>query len=166
MKLVVAALALSTTAGGAYAERSFHAGIDGRTDFGTHPVRVPVGIRSCSWDATLVLDPMVVLDGEHTLDAIGEWYAGSRIALLFGWRWSALGVADGTHHQQRSLVGVTLVGPDFWDRRIRTRASLELATLWVKHGGGAATDWISIDRNFLDHLGLGLSVRVEYALPL
>ncbi len=146
--------------------RAAHAGLDVRTDLGAHPVRVPVGLRAGNWDATLVLDPMFVFDRQHDLDVLVEWYPGERIGLMAGWRWSVVQVDGGTHHQQRSLVGVTAVGPDFASARIRTSASLEVATLWVKHGGGVGADWISADRNFADAIGLGLFVRIEYRLAL
>jgi hypothetical protein len=153
-------------AGVAHAEQYLHAGLDVRTDLGTHHTRVPVGIRSCAWDGTIVLDPMVVLDGEHDLDLIGEHFFGPRIGVLLGWRWSAIKVAGGLHHQQRSLVGITGVGPAFLDNAVRTSASLELSTLWVKHGGGVGADWISADRNLHDSFGLGLFVRIEHARGL
>jgi hypothetical protein len=160
--LVIVAL----LAGRAHADRIVHAGVDVRTDLGTHHTRVPLGVRSGDWDGTVVVDPMSVLDGQHDLDLFGEYHLGARMALLFGWRWSAVRVASGVHHQQRSLVGITGVGPSFFGTTLRTSASLELATLWVKHGGGAETDWISADRNMHDSFGFGLFVRVEYARGL
>ena len=65
--------------------------------------------------------------------------------------------------QERTVVGVTGTGPRFFDGALLTKFSLELATLWVKHGGGAETDWISGDRNLIDHFALGLFLRIEYA---
>jgi hypothetical protein len=150
----------------ASADQWVHTGLDMRTDLGTHHTRVPVGIRTSEWDGTIVVDPMFLLDGQHDLDLIGEYFFGPRIGVFVGWRWSALRVADGVHHQQRSLVGITGVGPTFFDNALRTSASLELATLWLKHGGGVEMDWISADRNLHDSFGLGLFVRVEYARGL
>jgi hypothetical protein len=109
---------------------------------------------------------MFVLDGQHDLDVLGEYFFGPRIGLMFGWRWSAIAVAAGFHHQQRSVVGVTAVGPSFWDEQLRTSFSLELATLWVKHGGGVDSDWMSLDRNFHDSMALGFFARIEYARGL
>jgi len=149
--------------GSARAEQFFHIGLDVRTDLGTHHTRVPIGVRSCAWDATLVVDPMYMLDGQHDLDVLGEYFFGPRIGFLWGYRWSAIDVDDGAHHQHRTVVGLTALGPNFFDDQLRTSFSLELATLWVKHGGGAPTDWISFDRNFHDSLALGLFVRIEYA---
>ena len=151
-------IVLLVLAGQARADQWVHAGLDMRTDLGTHHTRVPIGFRNDNWDATLVVDPMFVLDGQHDLDAIGEHFFGPRIGVFFGWRWSALRVADGVHHQQRSIVGITGIGPSLFGEALRTSASLELATLWVKHGGGVEMDWISADRN------VGLSVAVNIAL--
>jgi hypothetical protein len=159
-------IVLLLLAGSARAEQWVHAGLDMRTDLGAHHTRVPLGIRTSSWDGTIVIDPMFVLDGQHDLDLIGEYYFGPRIGVFVGWRWSALRVADGVHHQQRSIVGITGVGPSFFDEALRTSASLELATLWLKHGGGVEMDWISADRNLHDSFGLGLFIRVEYARGL
>lgn len=140
---------------------TWHAGLELRTDLGTHPVRVPIGLRRASWDATVVLDPYAFLDGEHDLDAVAEWYVDPRIGLLAGWRWTAISVAGGLLHQQRSVIGITGVGPKFGP--VHTSATLELATLWVKHGAGTMTEWISADRNLIDHFAFGLSVRFDYA---
>ena len=157
---------LAILGGTAHADPYMHVGLDVRTDLGTHHTRLPIGIRTEAWDGTIVVDPMFVLDGQHDLDLLGEYFFGPRIGVFVGWRWSAVAVADGVHHQQRSLVGVTGVGPTFFDEALRTSASLELSTLWVKHGGGVDMDWISSDRNLHDSFGLGLFVRVEYARGL
>jgi hypothetical protein len=154
---------LAMLAGTAHADQLFHAGLDMRTDLGAHHTRLPLGIRTGQWDGTLVLDPMVLLDGQHDMDLIGEYYFGPRVGVFVGWRWSAIAVADGVHNQQRSLVGVTGLGPTFFSGALRTSASVELATLWVKHGGGVGMDWISADRDLHDAFGFGLFVRVEYA---
>lgn len=166
MNRALTALALCALAAPAVADRELHGGLDVRTDLGTHHTRLAVGMRACAWDTTLVLDPMVALDGQHDLDLIVERYFGSRVAVLAGVRWSAVAVDGGYHHQDRTMLGVTGAGPRFFDGALLTKFSLELATLWVKHGGGAETDWISADRNLADHLSLGLFVRIEYARSL
>lgn len=150
----------------AVAGNTFHTGIDVRTDLGTHHARLPLGVRWERWGATVVLDPMYLLDGEHDLDLLGEHFFGPRIGVLFGWRWSAIGLANRHHHQHRSLVGVTAVGPEFFSGRVQTSASLELAMLLVKHGGGTPTQWIAWDRSLLDHFAFGLFARIEYALAI
>ncbi len=150
----------------AVADRELHGGLDVRTDLGTHHTRLALGMRACAWDTTLVLDPMVVLDGQHDLDLFVERYLGERFAILAGVRWSAVAVDGGDHHQDRTMIGVTGAGPRFFDGALLTKFSLELATLWVKHGGGAEIDWISADRNLADHFALGLFLRIEYARSL
>ena len=138
----------------------WHVGIDGRTDLGAHPVRLPIGIRKGDWDGTIVLDPYAILDGQHDLDVLAEWYVGPRVGLLAGWRWTAIGIANGLVSQERALVGITGVGPTFG--RVHTSASLELATFIVAHGD-TKTEWIKADRDFLDHFSFGLFVRFDYA---
>lgn len=153
--------------GGIARADTVHAGLDVRSDLGAHHARIPIGFHKGDWDATLVLDPAYALDGEHDLDAIGERFFGPHIGALFGWRWSAVSVAGGHHHQHRSLIGLTAVGPSFLEDHIRTRFSVELATLWFKHGGGATETFsASIDRNLIDAFSLGVFVRFEYAQPI
>ncbi len=166
--LILALIAACTTSAAAervvHASR-WHAGINLRADLGTHQARLAAGVETSSWDATLVLDPSYLLDGEHDLDLLAERRFAPWLAAAFGWRWSTIDVADGHHHQQRSIVGVTAAFPDLASGRIRSRLTLELATLWVKHGGGSQRDWISFDRNLLDHLAFGMFLRIEYASP-
>ena len=150
----------------AYAEPALHAGADLRTDLGTHAARLALGYRDTHWGGTLVVDPMAVLDGVHDLDAIGEYFFGARVGVFLGARWTTIAVHNGVHQQERSLVGVTGIGPAFLDGRIQTSFSFEVATLWVKHGGGAETAWISADRNLLDEFSTGIFLRVDYALGL
>lgn len=162
--VIVRAIALvMLLATSASAERYLHTGLDIRSDLGSHAVRLPIGYRACAWDVTLVVDPLAVFDAQHDLDLLGEYYIHDRVAALFGWRWTAIAVAGGVHHQQRSVVGLTGVGPDFFDKRLRTSFSLELATLWVAHGGGTGAQWISFDRNLDDTILFGVFVRLEYA---
>jgi hypothetical protein len=152
--------------GSARAERFLHTGMNVRSDLGAHAVRASVGWRACKWDATLVVDPLVTFDGQHDLDVLGEYYMHDRVALMLGWRWTAIAVHNGVHQQQRSLLGVTGIGPDFFAKRLRTSFSFEVATLWVKHGGGAETQWISFDRTLDDSILIGIFVRLEYAHAL
>lgn len=162
-RMIALAAVLAAAPSSVHAERSLHVGLDLRTDLGTHHARLPIGYRSCQWDTTLVVDPLVILDGEHDFDLLVERYVGSRIAVLAGYRWTAIAVDDGLHNQHRTLLGVTGVGPTFFGDRLLTKFSFEVDTLWVKHGGGADNDWISADRNLLDHFSVGLFLRVEYA---
>jgi hypothetical protein len=159
-------LVLVALAGPAAAERFVHTGLAVRSDLGAHTVRIPIGYRAHAWDATMVVDPLALLDAQHDLDLVGEYYLHDRIAVLFGWRWSAIAIAGGLHHQQRSLVGLTGAGPELFDDRLRTSFAFEVATLWVKHGGGTGAQWISFDRNLDDSILFGVFVRLEYAHAL
>ena len=47
---------------------SWHAGLDLRADPGAHPVRACGGYEHGVLDATLVLDPMALTDGQHDID--------------------------------------------------------------------------------------------------
>jgi hypothetical protein len=162
-RIILGLFVLAAFAVPALADDALHLGIEGRTDLGTHHNRFPLGFRTNNLDTTLVLDPLVVLDGQHDSDLLVEYYFGPRIGLLTGYRWSAIAVDSGLHHQHRTLIGATAVGPSFFDDQMTTKFSFELATLWVKHGGGVDTNWISADRNLLDSFSLGLFVRIEYA---
>jgi hypothetical protein len=163
---VLVLLVLAATISVARADEALHVGVDVRTDLGTHHARLPFGYSIGEWDTSLVVDPMVVFDGQHDFDLLVEHFFGPRLGLLAGYRWSAIAVDGGLHNQQRTLLGATAIGPSFLDDTMRTRFSLELATLWVKHGGGAETDWMSADRNLLDHLSFGFFMRIEYARGL
>ena len=159
-------MCLAVLCGVAHADQTLHAGLDVRTDLGAHHTRLPIGMRWEKWGATAVIDPMYLLDGEHDLDLLGEYFFGPRIGVMAGWRWTTIAVNGGHHQQQRSLIGVTAVGPEFFGGRVRTSGSLELATLWVSYGGGAMTEWITAGRSIMDNFALGLFARIEYAWTL
>src|SRR4026207_492203 len=48
--------------------RDWHAGLNLRTDFGTHPLRLDGGVRFDRFDVILVVDPMIWLDGQNDTD--------------------------------------------------------------------------------------------------
>ena len=79
---------------------------------------------------------------------------------------SRIGLAGGFQQQERAIVGVTGVGPDFFAKKLRTSFSFEIATLLVTHGGGTETQWISFDRTLDDSILIGIFVRAEYAHAL
>lgn len=145
------------------AATAFHGGLDLRTDLGTHQFRLAAGLARGAWDFSVVLDPLVVADGQHDIDLFAErMFWDDRVGVLFGWRMTTVAIADGLFHQQRSLLGLTAALPDLAGGRIRSRWSLELATLWVKHGAGTDPEWIAGDRGLFDHFGFGMFVRIEY----
>ena len=146
-------------------ERDWHTGVNLRTDFGTHPARIDGGVRLRSWDLVLVVDPMVFLDDQHDLDALAHWHVADRWAVFGGWRATMIGILDGHQWQQKSLHGISAWLPELAGGHIRAVWGLEMAVLWVKHGGGLPTETISFStaRDWLDHVNFGMFVSVDYA---
>jgi hypothetical protein len=160
--MILTLTALLGSARAASAEREVHGGLDLRTDLRAHPVRVPVGLRVDAIDVTVVLDPLVLADGQHDGDITVEWTpCGSPVAWLAGWRTSSIDLAEGRQWQHRSLVGGTTalgeLGP------LRARFGAELSVFWVAHGAELPTAWLDLDRSITDRVRLGMFVRVEYA---
>jgi hypothetical protein len=149
----------------ARADRELHAGLDLRTDLRAHAVRVPFGMRQDEIDVSLVLDPLVFADGVHDGDLVVEWRGLPRkLAVLGGWRTTSVALPGGHQWQQLSLVGITAhLGQWRW---LRARFGAELSTLWVKHGAGLPTSWISADRSIVERFHVGMFVRVEYVSPI
>ena len=132
-------------------------------------VRIPVcplercaaGARLAGWDLTLVLDPLILSDDVHDLDLLAEPRLGGGWAALIGFRDTSIGLAEGRHWQDKLLVGVSAELPPLASGALRGRFGLELATLVVKHGGGAGTDWLDLDRSWSESFQLGLFARME-----
>jgi hypothetical protein len=147
------------------APRDWHAGLNLRTDFGTHPLRVDGGVRFGRFDFVLVLDPMVWLDGQSDNDLLVDAGLGAGWSAFAGWRASSIGIADGRQWQEKSLLGLAGRLPSLLSGHLRAQWGLELAVLWVKHGGGLETDTLSFEsaRHYLDAFNFGMFVRFEYA---
>jgi hypothetical protein len=145
--------------------RDWHVGLNLRTDFGTHPLRIDGGARFDRFDVILVIDPMIWLDGQSDLDLMLDVRVGAGWSGFVGWRASSIGIADGRQWQQKSLLGVAGRLPGLLSGHLRAQWGLELAVLWVKHGAGLETDTISFDgpRHYLDNFNFGMFVRFEYA---
>jgi hypothetical protein len=143
--------------------RDWHAGVNLRTDFGTHALRVDGGVRWNRWDAILVLDPMIWIDGQHDLDLLGEWRFAEGWAAVLGWRATSVGLADGRQWQEKSVLGVAGGLPALFGRRVRGQAGFECTVLWVKHGAGLPTETISASRAIADQINFGMFARFEYA---
>ena len=86
------------------------------------------------------------------------------LAIAIGWRIGTIALVDGHHWLQRSLLGVT-TGLGRWGQ-MRGRFGAEVSVLWVKHGGDLPTRWIGLDRSLIDHVRLGMFVRLEYETTL
>lgn len=146
-------------------ETGWHAGLNLRTDLGTHPIRIDGGVRWRCLDFILVLDSMFWTDSQFDLDLIVDWSFLPGWSALAGWRATSIGLARGRQWQQKSLLGIAGRLPDMFGGHIRAQWGLELAILWVKHGGGLPTDSISFasHRHFSDNFNFGMFVRFEYA---
>jgi hypothetical protein len=147
----------------AHADTAWHAGLDLRVDQGAHPIRVGGGATFGSVDTLLVLDPMVVTDGQHDLDLLASF--GERYGFLAGWRTTTIGIAGGHQFQEKLIVGVSAPLPMIAGGSIRARWALEFATVIVKHGGDLPTEMISFasGRDFIDLINFGMFVTFEYA---
>lgn len=161
----LALLVLLAAAGPARAD-GWHAGLDLRVDQGAHPIRVGGGVELGRHDLMLVLDPMAWTDDQHDLDVLAYYrLVPAGWSLLYGWRTTAIGIADGHQLQEKLLLGFGAPLPFFGRLPVRARWSFELASLVVKHGAGLPRQWISFDsgRDFIDLLNFGMFVTFEYA---
>src|SRR5687768_3795404 len=103
MRLVV----LVVLAAAAPAEANeWHAGLNLRSELGTHPIRIDGGIRLGRLDLIGVVDPMFWTDGEVDVDAIAAWHIGDRgYAVFAGWRPASIAIGDDRQWQHGLLVG-------------------------------------------------------------
>jgi hypothetical protein len=169
--LVAIAATVTLWASGASADsalHSWHAGLNLRTELGTHPIRADGGIDLGSVELTLVLDPMFWTDGQHDIDLLSAWPVTSGgLAVLGGVRTTSLGLTGGRHWQDKLLLGVTAPIGGFGDS-LRVVWGFELATVVVKHGADLPAEWISFDsgRDFIDLVNFAMFVRFDYASAL
>lgn len=150
------------------ADRDYHGGLNLRTDFGTHPLRVDFGIHWSTFDAWLAMDPMVFIDGQHDTDLVLSRAIGNRMWSIFGGaRSTSVAIAQTTHWQHKTLLGVGARLPPLFGDSYRAHWGLEMSTLIAKHGGSSATESIfsSSGRDFVDLINFGMFVRFEYARP-
>lgn len=143
----------------------WHAGVEARAELGLHPVRVTGGVVLGRVDVTAVVDPLAAIDGQHDLDLIAGWAIRSTgWRLGGGLRVTTIAVAGGLHWQERLLAGATSRLARL-GRHLRATVGFEASALIVKHGGGAATDWLSLSvgRKAWEAFDLGIFLRFEYA---
>jgi len=144
-----------------------HVGLNLRTDLGVHPLRLDIGGRIGAFDATLVLDPMVLTDGQMSTDLLLQYRSDLGIDGLVGWRTTTIGALDGPQYQQNLLLGAGLELPRFCDGAIRGQWGLELAMTVVKHGGGLPEEVISFasGRHYIDLVNFAMFARFEFGWP-
>lgn len=132
-----------------------------------HPVRLTGGVELGAVDVSAVVDPLVLVDGQHDLDLAAAFHPGDTAWRLFGGlRATAIAVAGGTVWQESVLAGATAPLPSP-SRHLRATFGIELGVFVLRHGGGAPVEWVSwaSGRRFVESYDLGLFVRLEYARP-
>jgi len=145
--------------------RAVFAGLDYRTDLGTHTFRLSAGARTGRVAFNVVLDPLgYTQNSQRDTDVFVEHdLCPSGWALLGGWRFESNPVLGTRYHHQKPIVGISAPMPRLFGGRIRSRFSGELALTLVEHGQTLPTIWFwehdEIVRNALD---LGFFLRVEY----
>jgi len=138
-------------------------GLNLRTDLGAHPLRLDAGLRLRRWDFTLVVDPAYFLDGQHDLDVLASRELVPGWAVFAGIHSTAVSIADGAQWQESTLCGLLLAPPTLAGGHLRAQLGIELAILWLKHGGGLPTKTISASSEISDFLFVGMFARFAYA---
>lgn len=149
---------------------SWSAGLNLRSDYGAHRVRIATGLHIGRLAGTLVLDPKVLFDTrQNDVDLLVEWsFAPGGWAALAGYRLTQVSIDRGKQFHHELLLGVTAGLPTILGRRVRNRFGVELEVSMARHGDGLDTEWFSIesDRHFRDLLSLNLFLRSEFTSPL
>jgi hypothetical protein len=120
------------------AEPGWRLGIDVHGTDNAFAVRRPLGlaagVRRGAAEATIVVDPMLLVLGWEMLDvSLGGWIAGDRVELLAGWRQTSGPLGRGRRYDESLLLGADAVAMSSGRLRIVFGAELSLS-LW-RHGG-------------------------------
>ncbi len=154
---------------GELADRGWFAGLNLRTDYGSHRFRITTGVHKGRLAGTIVLDPKVLFDARaNDVDVLTEWsFAPGGWAALGGYRLTQVSIDRGVQYHHEMLIGLTAGLPALADRRIRMRFGIEVELSMARHGDGLDTEWFSIDsdRHFRDLVSLNLFLRAEYTSP-
>jgi hypothetical protein len=158
--MVVAVVVLAARA----EANEWHAGLNVRSELGTHPLRVDGGVRLGSVELIAVLDPMYWIDGEIDVDVIAAVHVGaSGYALFGGWRPASIAMAyDERQFQHAVLVGA--LGPLPRLGPFDVTWGFEVATVVITHGGSLPTTTLSLDSmaDVGDSVNLSMFLRVGY----
>ena len=160
MRMVIVGMVMALSVKLATANE-WHAGLNLRSELGTHPVRVDGGVRIGRLDLIAVLDPMYWTDGELDIDLIGAVHVGDRgYAVLGGWRPASIAVGDDRQFQHAVLIGA--LGPLPSIGPLDLAWGVELAAVVVKHGGSLPTDMLSLDSmaDVGDNMNVSMFLRV------
>lgn len=155
---------------GELADRGWFAGLNLRTDYGSHRFRITTGLHRGPLAGTVVIDPKVLFDTRaNDVDLLTEWsFAPGGWAALGGYRLTQVSIDRGVQYHHEVLFGITAGLPALADRRIRTRFGIEVELSMARHGDGLDTEWFSVDsdRHYRDLVSLNLFLRAEYTSPL
>ncbi len=166
MRIAIALVWVVAAASAAMAD-DWHAGVNLRSELGTHPVRVDGGVRFGRLDLIAVLDPMFWTDGEADVDVVAVVrVAPSGYGVLAGWRPASIAIGDLRQFQHSLLVGA--IGPLPRVGPLELAWGVEVAAVVVKHGGGLPTETLSIgDTSEVgDNINATMFLRVGYARAL
>lgn len=143
-------------------------GLQLRADPGIHQARLHGGVRTERFDATLVVDPLYLTDGEHDLDLVVGWRASPAHpawAIGGGWRMVTFDLPTGTRVHQNLLASATATLPCLV-RGVRAEVGFEVAFVVVQHGGGFDAEIFPTDDRVLDVIQPSIYLRIEHAWGL
>ena len=127
---------------------------------GVHVLRLGAGLQLGNIAVRVIADPFVVLDSQHTLDALVEIGLGRGVAAHAGWRDTAVGIDHGVRMYDSAVIGAT--APVLHGPGRRARAGIEfLATLVAAHGADLPVRWGAFGA--IDTYALGLFVEGRHA---
>jgi hypothetical protein len=153
--------------GRADAERDVHAGLNYRTDLGTHHTRIELGGRWNRWEGWVVLDPNAGTDNQADHDLVAAyWIVPARYAAFAGWRNTAYALIGELVWHQKLIAGALARLPSLGTDRVRLVAGLEVAAEVVRHGQPIETEWFDASsmRAASDLINFSLFARAEIAL--
>lgn len=140
-------------------------GVNIRTDFGVHAIRLDAAWVTPRFRALLTVDPMYWTDNQTSTDLLGFWRTEA-FEPFAGWRLNTIPVVDGAQLQHNLVVGTALRFPELFDGRIGGQWGMEMATMLFSHGGGVDGRAIGLasGRHYVDLVNFGMFARFHYNL--
>ena len=164
MRIWLGVAVVAMCAGTGRADTSWHAGLNLRSELGTHPIRIDGGVQLGKVDLIGVLDPMYWTDGEVDIDLIAAVHVVKGYAVFGGWRPASIGIAQDERQFQHALL-LGALGPLPKLGPIELQWGFEVATVVVKHGGSLPTDMLSLGSmaDVGDNVNVSMFLRVGYS---
>ena len=167
--LVVVMVVMVAGTGPAVADRDLHAGLNYRSDLGTHQKRVEVGARWNTLEAGLVLDPSTAFGGTSDHDLIVSWwFKPEQFAAFSGWRNTSYRLLGEVVWHEKLLAGALGRLPSIGSDRLRFIIGFEVAVEVVRHGDAIYSEWFDASsmRAVNDLVNCSLFARAELALEI